>query len=100
MGAMIVDDGALARIRPQARFRLRQGPHRRWGGSLAAPSRGQRPGLVLTGGAILLELVHLHQLGPRLAEPAHQPLLQAQLHTQHWFQALIVCFMDSSSSIC
>ena len=50
MGAMMVDDGALARSRPQARFRLRQGQHRRWGGSLAAPSRGQRPGLVPTGG--------------------------------------------------
>lgn len=45
MGAMMVDDGALARSRPQARFRLLQGPHQRWGCSLAAPSRGQRPGL-------------------------------------------------------
>ena len=37
-GAMVVDDGDLAESRPQGRFRLRSGRHRRWGGGLAAPS--------------------------------------------------------------
>lgn len=90
MGAMIVDDGALARSGPRPGSGL-PGPHLTLLGWQPQHPAGPAPGLVPRAAP---------SCGAGPPAPAWAAPLSLRTnrspgsaHTQHWFQALIVCFM-------